>query len=202
MATLEALAAQLQALQGELQQQHNRIQVVEAENAQLRANSLGALPQLIQVLQTQTQQRLQQLFMTVRCPSGQYEHTLMFKDPLLLERKTMRHLMGCALTCPGMKLIARTTGIRVFHVVCDRAMTASFVNALSGYVSDGTEDPLCVWHTAAGYSAHDIHNSVRWISGCVFQNDKLVLHGQCVHRLGMPAERVLPRCARPYAVVT
>eukprot|EP00971_Amphidinium_carterae_P148613 2946447-Amphidinium_carterae.1 len=32
-----------------------------------------------------------------------------------------------------------------------------------------------VWHTAAGCSAHDIHNSVRWISGCVFQNDKLVL---------------------------
>eukprot|EP00971_Amphidinium_carterae_P115278 2283285-Amphidinium_carterae.1 len=87
----------------------------------------------------------------------------------------MRHLMGCALTCPGMKLIARATGIRVFHVVCDRGMTASFVNALSGYVSGGTEDPLCVWHTAAGCSAHDIHNSVRWISGCVFQNDKLVL---------------------------
>eukprot|EP00971_Amphidinium_carterae_P105620 2091555-Amphidinium_carterae.1 len=63
MATLEALAAQLQALQGELQQQHNRMQVVEAENAQLRANGLGALPQLIQALQseTQTQQRLPSL---------------------------------------------------------------------------------------------------------------------------------------------
>eukprot|EP00971_Amphidinium_carterae_P204643 4061119-Amphidinium_carterae.1 len=43
MATLEALTAQLQALQGELQQQHNRMQAVEAENAQLRANGLGAL---------------------------------------------------------------------------------------------------------------------------------------------------------------
>eukprot|EP00971_Amphidinium_carterae_P306644 6093846-Amphidinium_carterae.1 len=37
------------------------MQVVEAENAQLRANGLGALPQLIQVLQTPTQQRLPSL---------------------------------------------------------------------------------------------------------------------------------------------
>eukprot|EP00971_Amphidinium_carterae_P134886 2672932-Amphidinium_carterae.1 len=76
----------------------------------------------------------------------------------------MRHLMGCAVLCPGMKLISWPSGIRVLHVVCDRAVTASFVNALSGFVSEGTADPLGVWHTA-----HDIHNSVRWISGCIFR---------------------------------
>eukprot|EP00971_Amphidinium_carterae_P237042 4704541-Amphidinium_carterae.1 len=37
------------------------MQAVEAENAQLRANGLGTLPQFIQVIQTQTQQRFPSL---------------------------------------------------------------------------------------------------------------------------------------------
>eukprot|EP00971_Amphidinium_carterae_P161911 3209665-Amphidinium_carterae.1 len=42
------------------------MQLVEAENARLRADGLGALPQLIQVLQTQTQHRLPSLVDTNR----------------------------------------------------------------------------------------------------------------------------------------
>eukprot|EP00971_Amphidinium_carterae_P336481 6472871-Amphidinium_carterae.1 len=37
------------------------MQVVEAENARLRADGLGTQPQLIEVLQTQTQHRLPSL---------------------------------------------------------------------------------------------------------------------------------------------
>eukprot|EP00971_Amphidinium_carterae_P321883 6398375-Amphidinium_carterae.1 len=58
MDNVEALAAQLNALQTELQQQqHQRMQLVEADNARLRADGLGALPQLTQLLQSHTRDR-------------------------------------------------------------------------------------------------------------------------------------------------
>eukprot|EP00971_Amphidinium_carterae_P126544 2507150-Amphidinium_carterae.1 len=49
MANVEQLAQQLDQLQEELQQQHQRMQQIKTENARLRADSLGPLPQLIQV---------------------------------------------------------------------------------------------------------------------------------------------------------
>eukprot|EP00971_Amphidinium_carterae_P201957 4007212-Amphidinium_carterae.2 len=67
MANVEALAAQLNALQAELRQRHQRMQLVEAESARLRADGLGALPQLIQVLQSQARDRLVASLVDVKC---------------------------------------------------------------------------------------------------------------------------------------
>eukprot|EP00971_Amphidinium_carterae_P314568 6252581-Amphidinium_carterae.1 len=54
MANMDQLAQQLQQLQRELQQQHQRVRQVEAENTRLRTDGLGALPHLILVLSAQT----------------------------------------------------------------------------------------------------------------------------------------------------
>eukprot|EP00971_Amphidinium_carterae_P035239 693598-Amphidinium_carterae.2 len=45
----------------QLQQQHQRVQQVEAENARLRTDGIGALPHLVQVLSAQTRDRLPSL---------------------------------------------------------------------------------------------------------------------------------------------
>eukprot|EP00971_Amphidinium_carterae_P051867 1021126-Amphidinium_carterae.1 len=55
MADIEQLAQELALLRSELQKQHLRVQQVEAENTRLRSDGHGSLPQLIQVLQNQTQ---------------------------------------------------------------------------------------------------------------------------------------------------
>eukprot|EP00971_Amphidinium_carterae_P132031 2615299-Amphidinium_carterae.1 len=51
MADVEQLAQELALLRQELQQQHLRVQQVEAENTRLRSDGLGVLPQLVQALQ-------------------------------------------------------------------------------------------------------------------------------------------------------
>eukprot|EP00971_Amphidinium_carterae_P305401 6069192-Amphidinium_carterae.1 len=51
MANVDQFAQQLNALQQELQQQHQRLQQVEAANVPLRADGLGALRNLLQLIQ-------------------------------------------------------------------------------------------------------------------------------------------------------
>eukprot|EP00971_Amphidinium_carterae_P089320 1767757-Amphidinium_carterae.1 len=61
MAHVDQLAQQVQQPQLELQQQHQRVQQVEAKNARLRNEGLGTLPHLIQVLSVQTSDHLPSL---------------------------------------------------------------------------------------------------------------------------------------------
>eukprot|EP00971_Amphidinium_carterae_P097730 1934029-Amphidinium_carterae.1 len=64
MADVEQLAQELALLRQELQQQHLRVQQVEAENTRLRTDGLGALPQLVQALQQRGGSNLPSLVVT------------------------------------------------------------------------------------------------------------------------------------------
>ena len=97
------------------------------------------------------------------------------RDPIQLEAKTMRHLLGAAMENPGWHLLKQDRpGISIFHQVADRGMTRSFRDVLSGWASGQTDEDIKTWHTQCGCGAHDAHNSVKWASACLFDDEVLL----------------------------
>ena len=87
----------------------------------------------------------------------------------------MRHLLGAALENPGWHLLKQARpGISIFHQVQDQGMAASFRDALSGWTAMGEQQEIRSWHTSCGCGAHDAHNSVKWASACLFEDEILL----------------------------
>ena len=91
---------------------------------------------------------VQQQFLTVPNVMGELQHTVLFRDPIILAHgKTMPALAGCALACPGISLqTAERNRVHVRHRIHDRGITKGLYGLLSGFWHSADSHPFELQH--------------------------------------------------------
>lgn len=119
-----------------------------------------------------------QVFISVPTLSGELQHTVLFRDPIILQHgKTMAALASAAMLCPGLGMSAvGESRVHLRHQVHDRGVSAGLFGLLSGYWASmrTEEDRSFELHTHVGCCAHDAHNALKWAHHAWFGDESLL----------------------------